>query len=97
MPFWVLLLINVITFLVTELLRPKPNIENAKPAGLGDFPVPTATEGRAVPLRWGRGRISGPHALRAGAPQRATPTPSPLPHRPAQCTPFRTSGTRAAP
>jgi len=57
--FWVMLLINVITFLVTELLRPKPNIEDAKPAGLGDFNVPTATEGRAVPLIWGRVRMSG--------------------------------------
>ena len=63
MPFWVLLLINVITFLVTELLRPKPNIEDAKPAGLGDFQVPTATEGRAVPLIWGRVRISGPNVV----------------------------------
>ncbi len=63
MPFWVLLLINVITFLVTELLRPKPNIEDAKPAGLGDFNVPTATEGRAVPLIWGRVRMSGPNVV----------------------------------
>ena len=63
MPFWVLLLINVITFLVTELLRPKPNIEDAKPAGLGDFNVPTATEGRAVPLIWGRVRIGGPNVV----------------------------------
>jgi hypothetical protein len=63
MPFWIMLLINVITFLVTELLRPKPNIEDAKPAGLGDFNVPTATEGRAVPLIWGRVRMGGPNVV----------------------------------
>ncbi len=63
MVFWVMLLINVITFLVTELLRPKPNIEDAKPAGLGDFNVPTATEGRAVPLIWGRVRLAGPNVV----------------------------------
>ena len=63
MPFWVLLLINVITFLVTELLRPKPNIENAKPAGLGDFNVPTATEGRVVPIIWGRVKMAGPNIV----------------------------------
>jgi len=63
MPFWIMLLINVITFLVTELLRPKPNIEDAKPSGLGDFNVPTATEGRAVPLIWGRVKVSGPNVV----------------------------------
>jgi len=63
MPFWLLLLINVVTFLITELLRPKPNIEDAKPAGLGDFQVPTATEGRAVPLIWGRVRMAGPNVV----------------------------------
>ncbi len=63
MVFWVMLLINIITFLVTELLRPKPNIEDAKPAGLGDFNVPTATEGRAVPLIWGRVKMAGPNVV----------------------------------
>ena len=61
MPFWFFLIINIATFLLTELLRPKPNIEDAKPAGLGDFQVPTATEGRVVPLIWGRVKMSGPN------------------------------------
>lgn len=61
MPFWVYLLIYAATFLVTELLRPKPQIEDAKPAGLGDFQVPTATEGRVIPVIWGRVKISGPN------------------------------------
>lgn len=63
MPFWVFLLIYAATFLITELLRPKPNIEDAKPAGLGDFQVPTATEGRVVPIIWGRVKVSGPNVV----------------------------------
>ena len=63
MVFWVMLLINVITFLVTELLRPKPQLEDAKPAGLGDFTVPTATEGRPVPIIWGRVKLAGPNVV----------------------------------
>lgn len=46
-----------------ELLRPKPNIEDAKPAGLGDFNFPTATEGRVVPLLFGRCKIQGPNVI----------------------------------
>ena len=63
MAFFLTLLIYVATFLITELLRPKPQIENAKPAGLGDFQVPTATEGRVVPIIWGRVKTSGPNVV----------------------------------
>ena len=63
MSFLVFLIINIATFLLTELLRPKPNIEDAKPAGLGDFQVPTATEGRVVPLIWGRVKMAGPNVV----------------------------------
>ncbi len=63
MPFGALLLNYLITFLITELLRPKPNIENAKPAGLGDFNVPTATEGRVVPIIWGKVKLAGPNIV----------------------------------
>lgn len=61
MPFLTFLLTYLVTFLLTELLRPKPNIEDAKPAGIGDFQVPTATEGRVVPVIWGRVKIAGPN------------------------------------
>ncbi|MCK5088972.1 MAG: hypothetical protein KAQ88_03235, partial [Hyphomicrobiaceae bacterium] len=63
MPFLTMLLVYVATFLLTELLRPKPQLENAKPAGLGDFQVPTATEGRVVPVIWGRVKVSGPNVV----------------------------------
>ena len=61
MGFLITLLIFAILFVLSELLRPKPQMEDAKPAGLGDFNFPTATEGRAVPLVWGTVRINGPN------------------------------------
>jgi hypothetical protein len=60
--FWTLVLL-VVTVVLTELLRPKPNIEDARPAGLGDFQFPTATEGRVVPLLWGKVRVRGPNVV----------------------------------
>jgi len=61
MGFFITLLVYAAVFLLTELLRPKPNLENAKPAGLGDFQVPTAEEGRAVQIIWGTVRMNGPN------------------------------------
>ena len=46
-----------------ELLRPKPDIEDAKPAGLGDFQFPTATEKRKVPIVWGTVQMKGPNVV----------------------------------
>lgn len=63
MGFFITLLIFAALFLLSELLRPKPNIEDAKPAGLGDFNFPTATEGRAVPIVWGTIQITGPNVV----------------------------------
>tara|TARA_R110002153_G_scaffold104852_1_gene242990 strand:- start:3540 stop:6452 length:2913 start_codon:yes stop_codon:yes gene_type:complete len=61
--FWMTLLFQVVLFVAAELLRPKPEFEDAKPAGLGDFSIPTATEGRVVPLLWGTVRVDGPNAI----------------------------------
>lgn len=63
MPFVSFLLTYLVTFLITELLRPKPDIENAKPSGIGDFTVPTATEGRVVPIIWGKVKLQGPNVV----------------------------------
>lgn len=57
------LVLLVLTVVLTELLRPKPHLEDARPAGLGDFQFPTATEGRVIPLIWGRVRIRGPNVV----------------------------------
>ena len=63
MPFISFLVLFVASFLLQELLRPKPNVENARPAGLGDFTLPTATEGRVVPVIWGLVKIAGPNVV----------------------------------
>lgn len=60
--FWTLVLL-VVTVVLSELLRPKPHLEDARPALLGDFQFPTATEGRVVPLLWGKVRIRGPNVV----------------------------------
>ena len=60
---WFTLILFVVTLVLSELLRPKPNIEDARPAGLGDFQFPTATEARVQPLIWGRNKISGPNVV----------------------------------
>lgn len=61
--FWTALLLWTISTVLLELVRPKPNLENARPAGLGDFKFPTATEGRVVPLIWGMVKIDGPNVV----------------------------------
>ena len=63
MSFFITLLIYAVLFVLSDLLAPKPELENAKPAGLGDFQFPTATEQRKVPLLWGTVKLSGPNVV----------------------------------
>lgn len=44
---------------VGELLRPKQTPPNAKPAALDDFDIPTAEEGRKIPIIAGKVKITG--------------------------------------
>lgn len=44
---------------VGELLRPKQNPPNAKAAALDEFDIPTAEEGRAIPVIVGRVKVTG--------------------------------------
>jgi len=55
------LIMLVVSFVLSEILRPKPEFEDAKPAGLGDFRFATATQARVVPLLWGTCMIAGPN------------------------------------
>jgi hypothetical protein len=61
--FWVNLLVYAVFTVLSELVRPKPSVENAKPAALGDFNFPTSTEGRVVPLIWGTVQLAGPNIV----------------------------------
>lgn len=61
MGFFLTLLITAALAVLADLLRPKPENENVKPAGLGDFRFPTATEQRSIPLIWGTVKLEGPN------------------------------------
>lgn len=61
--FFTLLLFFSIFLVLSTILKPKPNAENAKPAGLGDFKFPTAMEGRPVPVIWGTVKQEGPNVV----------------------------------
>lgn len=50
-------------FILSEVLRPKPQSEQSRPASLGDFKFPTATEERVVPLIWGTVKAEGPNVV----------------------------------
>jgi hypothetical protein len=63
MAWFLIFLISVGLFLAFELLRPKQEFEDAKPAGLGEFNFPTATEGRVVPVLWGTVRTEAPNVV----------------------------------
>lgn len=57
------LILAASSIVLSELLRPKPKFENARPAGLGDFKFPTAIEGRVVPIVWGTVKCAGPNVI----------------------------------
>ena len=56
-------IIQLVIFLALEYFRPKPELEDAKPSGLGDFKFPTATEGRLIPIIWGTVRVDAPNVV----------------------------------
>lgn len=62
MPFFLMLFLWVAFTVVGELLRPKPKFAQPEPSALGDFQVPTAEEGRCIPIVWGKCLIKGVNA-----------------------------------
>jgi hypothetical protein len=63
MPFWLALLLYVGFTVISELLRPKPKFGAPAPSSLGDFNLPTAQEGRAIPAVFGTCKIGGPNVV----------------------------------
>lgn len=59
----VLLVVAQFALALVSAALNKPDVEDAKPAGLGDFQVPTAVETRAVPVLWGTRDIKGPNVI----------------------------------
>jgi hypothetical protein len=62
MGFWFAFIWWLITSVASALLF-KPKIENARPSGLDDFQVPTATEGRVIPIIVGKVKMGGPNVV----------------------------------
>jgi len=60
---WFLISALVVSIVLSEVLRPKPNIEDARPSGIGDFSIPTATAGRVIPVIFGLNEIRGPNVV----------------------------------
>lgn len=57
------LILGAALFVLGELTRPKPKIENARPTPEGDFSFPTATQGRKIPIIVGTVRLDGPNVV----------------------------------
>lgn len=59
---WVAMVIVLIaSIVISYALQPKP--PNARPAALADFDVPTAEEGRPIPVIFGTVWVKGPNVL----------------------------------
>lgn len=67
MAFFTMLIVGLIlaavSFVVSEALKPDPEIEEARPSNIGDFQFPTAENGRVVPIIWGTAKIRGPNVV----------------------------------
>lgn len=60
---WFTLALFLVSFLITALLAPKPDFENARADQLDSVQFPQATENAPIPLVLGRVRMNGPNTL----------------------------------
>jgi hypothetical protein len=61
MDFFTYTVILVVAGLIATALAPKP--PGPKPAALSDFDVPTAEDGRPLPVIFGTVTVSGPNVI----------------------------------
>jgi len=54
-------IILIVSYVISAALAPKP--ETPKAAALADFSMPTAEEGRPIPVVFGTVTISGPNVV----------------------------------
>lgn len=59
MGFFAAIVVALVMAVVGELLRPKQKPQNAKASSLDDFDLPTAEEGRSIPIFAGKVKIDG--------------------------------------
>lgn len=60
---WFTLALFVVSFVLTALLVPKPDIENARAGSLEDVEFPRATENAPIPLVLGKVRMKAPNTI----------------------------------
>ncbi len=58
---WEYIIIFIIGLIVAFAMMPKP--QDAQPAGLKDIQVPTAQEGREIPVLFGTREIKSPNVV----------------------------------
>lgn len=58
---WWFLVGLLVSFVVAYSMTPKP--QTSPPAGLGDFQVPTADDGREIPVLFGTRDMNGPNVV----------------------------------
>ena len=67
MPWFLYALIGTLLIAGLIALMPKPKVENARAANLGDFQFPRSEEGDPWPLIYGKVKIKGPNTNYYGA------------------------------
>lgn len=58
---WWYVAVFVVALVVAYAATPKP--QSQPPAGLGDINVPTAEDGRAIPVLFGTRKLRGPNVV----------------------------------
>jgi hypothetical protein len=61
---WWYLVVFVVALIAAYTMMPSP--QSKPPAGLGDFKVPTAEEGREIPVLFGTRDCEGPNCVYYG-------------------------------
>ena len=57
------LLVSAAFYALSEVLKPKPKLENQRPAGRGDFNFPTSIEDRHITILFGTEKVDGPNVM----------------------------------
>lgn len=58
---WWYIVVFIVALAVGLAMQPKP--QSQPPAGLGEFQVPTAEEGREIPVLFGTRELEGPNVV----------------------------------
>ena len=60
---WQQLLVWVVTAVISSLLAPRPKVQDARPGQIDGKDVPTAEQGKPIPVLFGTRILSGPNIV----------------------------------